>query len=117
MISAARAEHRADAGVAQVEAAPDQRGDVDREEDVREERVVEPEMRRDRATEIARPEQRADGSGARDEVEDEADDLDHAEDRKVMRLPPELHRTVYCLLRGEQLDHGVEGEEEHGERG
>src|SRR5687768_6124312 len=45
----------AHARVAQVEAAPEQRGDVDGEERVGEQRVVDPEVRRDRTAEVAGP--------------------------------------------------------------
>src|SRR5687767_2920772 len=93
-VSASRAKQCANAGVAEIQPAPDERGDVDRGDRVREKRVVDPQVRRDRAAKVTSPQDRAERRGARDQVEHEADDLDYAENRQVMRRPSELYGSV-----------------------
>src|ERR1700736_6590288 len=96
--SARRTEQGTNARIAQVQSAPEQRGDVDREERVREERVVEAELGRDRAAEVAGPQDGAEWSGARDDVQDQAHESDRTDDRQVMRLVPEFRGALHGLL-------------------
>ena len=53
-----------ESALAQDESAPDQRGDIDREEDVGEQRAADPHVCRDRAAQIARQQDRAKQRGA-----------------------------------------------------
>ena len=73
------AEHRAHARVTQPEPEPERDGDVQSDQDVRQERIAETQVRRDRAAELPGPEHGAERRGARDEVEGEQHELDQRE--------------------------------------
>jgi hypothetical protein len=63
-------------GLAEPEPEPEQGRDVDREEHVAEERVADAHVRRDRAAEVAGPEDDPEDGGPRVEVEGGAGELD-----------------------------------------
>src|SRR5205814_1580223 len=77
--SAAKRKELAEALVAQPESAPKQRGDINRKEDVRCQRIAYANMRGDGAAEVSGPENRTEDGGAWDEIEREADELNRAE--------------------------------------
>src|SRR5439155_3738552 len=62
-------QQRADAAVAQPESGPENRGEVDRSEYVRKKRISDPHMCGDRPAQVARPQNRADQCGSRNQVE------------------------------------------------
>src|SRR5215207_7168397 len=113
----ALAKDGADARVAEVQAAPDERRDVDRGQDVREQGVAEPEVGHDRAAEVAGPEHGADGRGARDEVEDEADGGDDADHEHLLGREAELRASLDRRLGHGELDARVEGEQHRDDPG
>src|SRR5688500_15702246 len=98
-----RANQGADARVAEVETTPDQRGDENREERVREQRIVDPEVRDDGAAEVPGPEHGAEGRDAGDEVEDEADRADDADREDLVGGETELSARFGGGLRHDEL--------------
>ena len=74
----AHGQQRLKAPIAQPKPDPEQRGDVEREQDVAEERAADAHVGRDGSAEIAGPEHRAEHGGARHEIQRQADELDHA---------------------------------------
>src|SRR3954452_20354177 len=98
--------------IAQVQAAPDQHAEEDREED-REPALLGAHVGRDRAAEIAGQQDRSQDGGARDDVEERRDEQDDSQAEDHARRIPELDHGLHHRRRLNELRAAVEQQEQH----
>ena len=81
-----------------------------------EQRIPHPNVRRDRSAEIAGQEHRTERRGRGHGIEDHAREQDGSEREDRARGEPELRAAAHDLGELEELGHGVQGQEQDGER-
>jgi hypothetical protein len=108
---------RAEPRVAQVEPDPEKTADIHWKEDVAEERIADAHVKHDGAAEKSGEENGADNGRARNEIDNEAEKLEHADcDGEIVWNSEPLER-VGDRLDVRELDREVEEQEQHRERG
>src|SRR5215217_4044052 len=106
---------RAHARLPQVESSPEQQRDVGREEDVGEQWALDAHVARDRAAEIAGEQQGAEHGGERQQVKDDAGELDDAEPEHAVHGIAEPRRCFDGGCELQDLDDRVEREQQRDE--
>src|SRR6266511_4516732 len=89
--------------LANVQRTPQQRGDVDREERVAEQRSADAQLTGHRAAEVSCQEQRAQDRRPRHEVEHDACELDDANPENRLGRVTELGGSLHCRREYEHL--------------
>ena len=105
----------AQADVAEIERAPEQRGNVGRKEHVGEERIADANVGRDCAAEVRREEDCAKEGGSRIDVEREADELQQPDPEDRRRWIAQLDRRLNRLWHAGDLQSGIHQQEGDGE--
>ena len=100
------------ARIAQHEPGPEDRRQVDREEDVCEQRVADADVRRDGAAQVASQQQSAEDRGRRDDVGEDAEEQGQAETEHEVSRIAQLGGAVEDRLQPQEFSEGVEEQEE-----
>src|SRR3954451_25269351 len=103
----------ANAFVPQEQRSPDKEPDVDREQRMAEEGVPDSHMRRDCATEISGEQKRPEDGRLRNNEKNQAGELENSDPFRQAHRPSELHEGFCDGRNGDQLDDGVEQENQH----
>ena len=102
--STAKRHQRAHPRIAEPQAAPDEEAEIDAEQLMAEQRIADAHIGCDRPAEQGGLQDRAQYGRSRDQIERNADDLDHADEEVVLRRPAKAGHRLAHDPRREELE-------------